>query len=182
MASGLVIDKNVSLTLASSSGTPSFSIGSSARVTGSITWTQNAPNRTRVYAASGVVQDDVETSEPEFYGTVSVSLLVNGADMANTSGVELHHIVTALQYKDLSKIPGTSWTAPFNYAQGGGCDANVDLSLAITYCSSGSSTTKTLAFGAVTVTDSSSFAIGESQTQYDVTFQLLEEVDLTAWA
>ena len=178
----LVIDKNVRLNFKSGGGTPTFLVGASARTTGSITWTQNSASRTRVFAANGVVQDDVKTAEPEFYGSITVQLLVNGGDMANTSGVELHHIVTALQKQDLSLIPGTAWTAPFSYPQGGGCDVNVDLDLDITYCAAGSETTKTLSFGAVTVTDASTFSIGESQTTYNATFQMLEDVDLTAWA
>lgn len=180
--SALVIDRNVRLNFKSGGGTPTFLVASSGRTTGSITWTQNSPSRTRVFAANGVVQDDVKTAEAEFYGTITVQLLVNGGDMSNNTGVELHHIVTALQKQDLSLIPGTSWTAPFSYPQGGGCDANVDMDIDITYCSGGTEVTKTLSFGAVTVTDSSTFSIGEAQTTYNVTFQMLEDVDLTAWA
>lgn len=182
MGTAFAIDKNVSLTLAGGGGSPSLVLGASSRVTGSVTLTENVPNRTRVKAADGQVKADVYTSDPDFWGTCTVTLQILGEDIANNSGAELHHIVRALFKQDLTLIPGASWTAAYAYDQGGGCDANVDLSIAVTYCVAGVSTTKTLALGAVTVTDAPSFRFGEAVTEYAVTFQLIEEPDWTAWA
>lgn len=182
MGTAFILDKNTSLTLAGGSGTPTFALAGSARVTGSISITENGPERTRVKAADGQVKADVATADPEFWGTVTVAIQVNGGDLANNSGAELHHIARALLKQDLSLIPGTAWTAAYAYDQGGGCDANVDLSIAVTYCNSGSDVTKTLSLGAVTVTDPPSMSIGEAVTEYSVTFQLIEEPDWTTWA
>jgi len=182
MGTAFVIDKNVSLTLASSTGTPSLVLGGDVRATGSITLTENVAARTRIYAADGSVKADVQTADPEFWGSLAVSIHVTGADYANTAGATLQHIGRALFKQDLTLIPGTSWVAPFAYDQGGGCDANVDLSIAVTYCAAGASVTKTLALGAVTVIDAPSVSFGESIADYAVTFQLLEEPDWTTWA
>lgn len=182
MSVGLIIDKNVTLTLKGGAGTPTVAIAGSARLSGSISITENLPNRTLVRTADGRVVGDVETSDPDSFASVTVTLLVAGSSFAGTSAAEVFDVVRALMFQDATKISGTAWTSAYAYTQGGGCDFAVDMDLAVTYCSSGSSTTKTLSLGAVTVRSAPSLSIGEAQSEYSVTFECLEEINWNAWA
>lgn len=182
MSSGLIIDKNVTLTLKGGGGTPTVAIAGSARLSGSISITENLPNRTLVRTADGRVVEEVETSDPDSFWSMTVNLIVPGSSFTGTSAAEVFDVVRALMYQDATKISGTAWTSAYTFTQGGGCGFAVDMDIAVTYCSAGSSTTKTLSLGAVTVRSAPSFSIGESESEYSVTFEGLEEVNWNAWA
>ena len=125
---------------------------------------------------------EVETGNPDSFGTVTVALYATGDTFCDTAAAQFFDIVRGLMFQDAAKIAGAAWTTAFAFPLGGGCDFAVDLDLAVTFCTGGASVTKTLALGAATVRGGISTPFGETGGATSVTFELLEEINWLAWA